>query len=941
MADHLQAGALVVIENLQGTQIDGEQKDLNGRCVQLYEYHAGTQRWLAVTLDGQILALSPKNLRLAKVGDLSRHDVIVGPASRPDVIRSAASQCLKDKGFVHMKVVTSAEDLDRLVNISRTMLADGFFTCLPPNFTPGYLGKDSAALTFFLESEEEERLGCDTYSALCKEDNQFLAIWRMIAETVEMDLGIIARSRSHMILRRPLQGDEAERGCAAARESGNRECDNFLSFMTRKRVGLLKFVGPAPGVVQLIPREDGEDDITEPFDVVMEPGNVLIFMCERYDFSCKGEGECVVLQQWFLEDIPEYQLTGDLIGNVDVFGTVAEGPMISAGEKICCVGMGHRNPGKSDSFDFYWSCTRNGGGDGMLEIPKTRWDIDIYCDWFDRDRATQQGKSYSRHQGHLEGIEMFDAYFFQISPAEALGMDVEQRLTLETGWMALQDAGFDKVKMVRESKHIGVWCGISGSDWTWVPLPPGAIGGMGGNEAIIAGRFTFCMNLKGPAMTINTACSASLVTTHQCKLQLLFKPDKLECGLATGISINTTPHVFIGNCQSGALTFMGRSFSFDASADGFGRSEGTAATLYRLEGYSRECYGILAGSQANHDGRSASLTAPNGPAQERCIRSVIQETMVEPPEIDCFECHGTGTSLGDPIEVGAFKRLYNRKKRYTPVLATTSKTNLGHTEGGAGIAGFIKCMQMCMHTECCPNIHLKERNPHLDVDGFPVQFVSEGTTMCADSAYAGVSSFGVSGTNGHCLAYGKNIATSRGTGQKNMMSLMMKKITSTPGAIVQTGSTWEDWASMGRPYTPQPGSVYQVELATNGDVSWREVVQPDLRLAGGPFCLQGSFTKWALQEMTPDPNVSGLHTTEVEIGESGEETFQVVYDFDTDKVLYPGEKLCRRKSAKIIGPLPAPSTEDAWLLVGQPGTLFRVEVYLNGPALFVSWLQSR
>jgi len=124
-------------------------------------------------------------------------------------------------------------------------------------------------------------------------------------------------------------------------------------------------------------------------------------------------------------------------------------------------------------------------------------------------------------------------------------MDVEQRLTLESVWMALQDAGFNKAKLIREPRHVGVWVGISGSDWQWVPLPPGAAPGMGSSEAVIAGRCTFCLNLKGPSMIINTACSASLVSTHSCKLQMNFKPDALEAGIATGISINTTPHVFI------------------------------------------------------------------------------------------------------------------------------------------------------------------------------------------------------------------------------------------------------------------------------------------------------------------------------------------------------------------------------------------------------------
>jgi len=943
MADDYVVGAWVVLCGLKpeaktlsvsgdstGTLLD-HPTDLNGQQAQLYEYHKGQQRWLAVTLAGVLVLVKPQNLRLAKINEVSLHDIILGPSSSTPLVQERIGGCLADVGYANVQTIVADWQKDMMLCAATGLQNHDCFSCLPRALEEGYLGKQGGAQVYWLGTNTGATVDDLEQKFHCLEQH-FQALSAMLATVASHELGCTLSKKTKLMLRKSLQGDEASHPVEKVPET---EIDSFLSMMYRKRIGFFHLLGPSECTLELISRLGEEEDNVQ---LTVTPGTTLLFLCEQYDYSFSSSGDSLVLQQWLLDASPEYLLSGTVTGNLDVLGKVAEGPAAPPGERMCCVGLGVRNPGKSDDMFSYYQTIRNAGCDGMLQIPHTRYDMDFYCDYTDREAANAKGQMYSRHQGHLEGIQYFDASFFQISNAEALGMDVEQRLTLETVWMALQDAGFNKAKLIREPRHVGVWIGISGSDWQWVPLPPGAAPGMGSSEAVIAGRCTFCLNLKGPSMIINTACSASLVSTHSCKLQMNFKPDALEAGIATGISINTTPHVFIGNCQTGALSFMGRSFSFNASADGFGRSEGTSACCYRLEGYTKECYGILAGSQNNHDGRSASLTAPNGPAQERCVRSVLTETGLDPPEIDSFECHGTGTSLGDPIELGAFKRLYSRKKRPIPVLATTSKTNLGHTEGGAGIAGFIKCLLMCMHTECAPNIHLRELNAHLDVDGFPCYFVSEGSTLTADSVYSGVSSFGVSGTNGHCLAYGKNVCSSRGAGQKNIMSLMRQRIVSSPPQVVQCGRGWEEWQSTGRPHNPTPGAMYQVEVTQEGGANWREVESPELRIPGGPFYIQGSFNNWQMDKMYPDENIYGLHVAEVEMGETGEETFQIVYDFNESMVFYPCEQQCKRKSAQMLGPHPAPSKKDAWLIQDHPETLYRIEFFVSGPAMHVTWI---
>ncbi|CAE7705677.1 ppsA [Symbiodinium sp. CCMP2592] len=240
--------------------------------------------------------------------------------------------------------------------------------------------------------------------------------------------------------------------------------------------------------------------------------------------------------------------------------------------------------------------------------------------------------------------------------------------------------------------------------------------------------------------------------THTGKVHLKYKDfDPLDGAICCGTQLAYGPFGFVGCCSGGMLSFKGRCFTYDVSADGYLRGEGVSSIFLELKEFGREVFTLMPASQANQDGRSASITAPNGPSQERCIRACFREAKYQPAEVDCFETHGTGTALGDPIEVGAFKRIYAQSQRAHPLMVTSSKTNLGHLEGGAGMAGFIKCILQVMRCEASPNIHLRERNPHLDVEGFPTQFLSEGLVTHYNTAVTGVSSFGFGGTNAHAM----------------------------------------------------------------------------------------------------------------------------------------------------------------------------------------------
>jgi len=586
-----------------------------------------------------------------------------------------------------------------------------------------------------------------------------------------------------------------------------------------------------------------------------------------------------------------------------------------------------------------WSAVRHGGCDGFLEIPAARFDVDTYIDYYDQQRAVSRGMSYCRHQGQVEGIDIFDASFFTIPDQEAYGMDPEQRILMETGWLSLAHAGYDRKKLQKDSAHLGVFVGISGSDWRDVCQVPSA---NGVPETFIANRFSYAINLKGPSFIMNTACSASLVATHSAKIHLLFPWDPLDGCVCAGISLNLSPGTWAGNCAGNMLSFGGRSFTFNGSADGYGRGEGSASMVIRRAEYDvhdPSTYALLAGSHTNSDGRSASLTAPNGPAQQRLLRAVLTETQLQPVEIDVYEAHGTGTSLGDPIEVGAVRKVLNQRAH--PCMISCSKTNLGHLEGGAGMSAFCKCIMAVMHNECAPNQHLREQNPHLDIEGWPANLIMEAQPLKADASYVGVSGFGYGGTNSHALAYGQNMVTSRGMGQKHLMDTVFRKIKSASlPDIWMDGDDYEEWATTGVPHlSADYGKTYHVELLPDGKAVWREAAAPGVSDSVTSFYIQGSFSNWETLALEASEEIGGLYTFEVTLGSKGQESFQISVDNDPECVLYPEQPNCTRKTTQVLGPSAPPSREHAWVIKGDGGARYRVEVFKAGPTTSVTWFR--
>jgi len=356
--------------------------------------------------------------------------------------------------------------------------------------------------------------------------------------------------------------------------------------------------------------------------------------------------------------------------------------------------------------------------------------------------------------------------------------------------------------------------------------------------------------------------------------------------------------------------------------------------------YSEGGLACVAGTQANQDGRSASMSAPNGPAQEKCIKAVLRESGLTPTEIDCFECHGTGTSLGDPIEVGSFRRVMSMTERERALVVTSSKSNIAHGEGGAGLAGFFKCFLQVMHAEATSNVHLRTLNPHLDLSGFPIQTLSETVIMHDESSMTGVSSFGFGGTNAHGEAWGKNIMTSRGVANMDPQLLFQRKLAMAgPAEITMSGDDWTEWETSGMdPEGLEDGEECVVQLEPDGSVTWekKEADEPDTY--ANEFGIQGTHNHWSIDAMEMHDHVPGLWIGTVTLGTTGQEQFQIIADSSSEMVYYPSTARCTLKAAPINGPDEA-ARDYAWLLDGAPGDTFTVEFFQQGKSRSIMWMK--
>ena len=460
-----------------------------------------------------------------------------------------------------------------------------------------------------------------------------------------------------------------------------------------------------------------------------------------------------------------------------------EAAKLRAREPIAVVGLGCRFPGGADSGDSFWDLLRE-GRDAISLVPADRWDADAY---YDPD-PDEPGKMVTRWGGFLDQVDQFDTKFFEIAPREAASMDPQQRLALEVAWETLENAGIAPMDL--RATKTGIFLGIASNDYSQLHARTGDPEAMDAHYAsgiahsIASGRISYLLGLEGPSISLDTACSSSLVAVHVACESL--RAGDCSLALAGGVNAMLAPETTAMLSRVRMLSPDGRCKAFDESADGFVRGEGCGfvalKTLSQAQADGNRILAVIRGTAINQDGASSSMTAPHGPSQVKLMRQALAMAGVEPGDVSYVEAHGTGTALGDPIELQALGAVYGAG-RSKPLHVGSLKTNIGHLEAAAGVAGLIKTILALKHRQIPAHLHLTQLTSHVRWDELKLTVPRKLTDWETDGKerIATVSSFGFSGTNAHVVvaeALQENAPRSERDWPVQMLALSAKSSTS-------------------------------------------------------------------------------------------------------------------------------------------------------------------
>jgi polyketide synthase-associated protein len=914
------------------------QQDYNGELGQLMDYLPEADKFVvSIVSTGEVVQVVTDNVATVvgcggpgEGGDEDSFDIVIGPMTGRGPLSETLTTCLANKGFCVARVIQEMEEVTKSFDGLKELDGTGTLARLAQEVEEGYLGRSGRAKVMWVDPSKTSKLG----SLVLRSDANLTAIAEVLQGSSEDSAGgSIAERTPALLCLSMTDADEAEYECPAATDQ---EIEEFYSTWSRSVMRVIQFIGPGKGKAILTLKESAPANSLEEssFEITAAPGTLLVIREDMYEYMYEepDDGETCWLTTFFMKEGVQWTME-DLEGDMKVLGSVGSGPPPpddSANNLVAVCAISIQACGKMTTHEKEWVAYL-AGCDGQLEMPFDRFD---YIPYYDEEMDFPQGTTFTKHFSVQDGIELFDNRTFEISNAEAEGMDPQCRQVLEVGYLSCFHIGVTKKYSNTNPLHASVSVGCDKQEWLTMPYEvPRAVST--NQLAIVSNRFNYVFNLKGGSFSVDTACSSSLIGAHLGKMNFLEKRwDPIEWHLGLGAGLTLSVGSFIGSCAQHMLSPGGRCFTFNATANGYNRGDGTACMLIK-QGVCEEhriCY--FRGSQIGQDGRSASMAAPNGPAQEKCVWGAIREARMTPPESTVWENHGTGTSLGDPIEVGAVRKVQIKMKRLEPLMVASSKSNFGHLEGSAAALGMNKCIMTVIKTNCAPTIHLKTLNPHLDHSKFEAIFVTETNPYKYQQGHAQVSSFGVGGTNGHAIFWGEGYKPPPDF--KRQFAEKMKKAGSPIVAAGRDPSTWEH---KGLGLDSKPDDVYKVTYLVddNGMTSVQYEKQTVYVYTPEFYSTTGNHNGWGEDRMI-EGDVAGLFYQELEVPESGKLEFRILADGEGDQVIGP-EATTSRRTEPIVGP--QKDLKTSWVVEAPEGSSVRLEYFAASSMRSITWFLIR
>mmetsp|Transcript_88007 Transcript_88007/g.222131 ORF Transcript_88007/g.222131 Transcript_88007/m.222131 type:complete len:945 (+) Transcript_88007:79-2913(+) len=913
------------------------------RLGQLISFDREANKFNVVLVDGEATTADPKCVKAAEGirkpgqgGAPDSFDVLLSPRTPDGLIGEELAACLFEKGFCVLRLCNNAVGLEGAVETVRSMGDDGRLVRLPEEVEEGYLGVNGRGKVFWMDNDAIDMVQDDVLES---NDQTFSYLASLIQPFSADAVGKPIEERTPALV--SLSLSDMEEDDYPQPMADDRTLGDFLGTWRRGALRAVHFMGPPTAEVLLESRDtDAAAALQykqEAVSIEAPPNTILIFRTDCYTYESHASGELLTMMATFLAQGQIFYID-TVDGDLSALRGLCDGAAPPGGEVVNVKHHASKLAARWDSGEML-NTGLQAGTDTVVEIPIVRFDVNAYFCPDPAELMSGPPRTVQRHTSFVDGMDLFDHRYFEISRNEATGMDPLQRAVLDVGNNLLNAFGISKADSNRTAHHAGCAVGVDKSDY---PTLPNLNQGGCNAYAIIANRFSFVFNMKGPNYVSDTACSASLTATHSARLNLLHRQwDPLEFHLVFGTHLCLSPGPWIGCSYSQMVSPEGRCFTFNASANGYLRGEGTSGILLTYNGDS-DRQAIVRSTSLGQDGRSASLTAPNGPSQEEMIWRAIREARMVPAETSSWECHGTGTSLGDPIEVGAVRRVQLKGDRQEPLMMSTMKSNIGHLEGGAAMGGILRAIREVMHTQCFPSNHLKQLNAHLESAAFDAWFASELSSFRHEQGHAQVSSFGFGGSNGHGIFWGREaLETIDPEGQVLRRLAKMRQPEVRP-----VGQDPDDWESDWPDADAKPGERWMITFTSDDPKDAAIKWVKDYSVEGGDedeedvqFAIAGNFNDWDAEPMAAG-SVPGQAVVTLTVPAGGELEFYFLRDGDPDQAIYPRVPKCTRKSEQILGPGKIDKTRHCWVIKADAGTDFQVELICIGGRYSVLWVKA-